>query len=187
VLTWLTGHPIMVIAAIVFAAVYLLAAFIIVSLAIASRHGIDHAFKGISGVALGPVSVTFALLVGFLGADVWPTFDRSSSALGVEAARLRQALVVADALSGRARRQRILLSQATVGGTMVFILVLLAGLVLLTIAIVHAENRGAQIITAAIFATAAAACMFTILVYDRPFGGGGISLSPGILIEVRPD
>jgi hypothetical protein len=88
-LTWITGQSIVVIAAIVFGAVYLLAALVLAMVALAARRGVDRAFKGVRGVALDPVSVIFALLVGFLGADVWPAFDRAGAALGVEASRLR--------------------------------------------------------------------------------------------------
>lgn len=86
-----------------------------------------------------------------------------------------------------ARRQRILLSQASVGSTKLSVLVVLACLVLGTIAIVHAGNRRAQAITVGTFAAATAAALIVILVYDRPFGGGGISIEPTALIEVRPE
>jgi hypothetical protein len=49
-----------------------------------------------------------------------------------------------------------LLSQASVSSTKVFVLVVLACLVLSAIAVVHADNRGAQVITLGIFATATA-------------------------------
>jgi hypothetical protein len=260
VLTWMTAQSIVVIAVLVFGAVYLLAAIILAAAAFAVRRGLDRVFEGASPGTLAPISVTFALLVGFVAADVWPIFDRARSALGMEAARLHEAMVVADtlpesvrstlrrrvqqhidsivarewpAMASRtqslkdapsalhaalgellsinlnddgqrlararavaaiedaldARRQRILLSQDTLGGIKAFVLFLLTGLVMVTIALVHIERqrRGLQIFTVAIFATAAAACMLAILVYDRPFGGGGISLSPERLIEVRPD
>ncbi len=259
-LTWMTAQSIVVIAVLVFGAVYLLAAIIVATAAFAVRRGFDSVFEGASQATLAPISVTFALLVGFVAADVWPTFDRARSALGMEAARLHEAVVVAEALpeSARsalrrrvqqhidsivahewpamasrtqslkdapsalhaalgellsinlnddgqrlararavaaiedaldARRQRILLSQDTLGGIKASVLFLLTGLVMVTIALVHIEKRrrGVQILSVAIFATAAAACMLAILVYDRPFGGGGISLSPERLIEVRPD
>lgn len=259
-LTWMTAQSIVVIAVLVFGAVYLLAAIILAATAFAVRCGLDRVFQGASPGTLAPISVTFALLVGFVAADVWPTFDRARSALGMEAARLHEAMVIADTLpegvrstlrrrvqqhidsivarewpamvsrtqslkdapsalhaalaellainlsdDGQrlararavaaiedaldARRQRILLSQDTLGGIKAFVLFLLTGLVMVAIAIVHIERerRGLQILTVAIFATAAAACMLSILVYDRPFGGGGISLSPERLIEVRPD
>ena len=259
-LTWMTAQSIVVIAVLVFGAVYLLAAIIVATAAFAVRRGLDSIFEGASQATLAPISVTFALLVGFVAADVWPTFDRARSALGMEAARLHEAVVVADALpesvrsalrrrvqqhidsivahewpamasrtqslkdapsalhaalgellsinlndDGQrlararavaaiedaldARRQRILLSQDTLGGIKASVLFLLTGLVMVTIALVHIEKRrrGVQILSVAIFATAAAACMLAILVYDRPFGGGGISLSPERLIEVRPD
>lgn len=108
----------------------------------------------------------------------------SPSTHGTRLAQQQALAAVKAALD--ARQQRILLSQTSVGGTKVCVLVLLASLVLGTIAMVHADNRRAQVITVAMFATAVACSLLVILVYDRPFSGGGISQSPAILLEVRP-
>jgi hypothetical protein len=258
VLTWLTGQSIAAIAVIVFGAWYLLSALIVAGVAITAQRGYAPAFKAALPVTLTPIAVTYALLVGFLAADVWPIFDRARSAVGMEASKLREVVIVADALpkdaramlrnyvrehidavvtrewpamangsqtlkdtppalraalidllsmnfppGGQqlaqqravaaiedaldARRERIFLSQATLGGTKVFVLVLLACLVLVTIAMMHVDNRTAQVIAVVIFATAAAATMLAIFIYDRPFGGGGISLAPTVLLDVRPE
>lgn len=257
-LIWLTGQSIAVIAAIVFGVVYAMAALIVRAASIALRRGFARVIDGASELTVQPISVTFALLVGFVAADVWPTFDRARLALGIEAARLGEAVVVADALPENvramlrervrehidgvvarewpamatrtqtlreppaalhaalrellslnvvdpnqrlaqsravaaiedaldARRQRILLSLDTLGGVKALLLLLLTALVMVTLALTHLEKRGVRIAAIAIFATAAGASMLAILAYDRPFGGGGISLSPDILIEVRPD
>ena len=42
--------------------------------------------------------MAYALLAGFLAADVWPIFDRARAAVGMEASRLGEAVIVADAL-----------------------------------------------------------------------------------------
>ena len=257
-LAWLTGQSIAAIAVIVFGAWYLLSALIVAGVAIMAHRGFGSTFKAALPVTLTPIAVAYALLVGFLAADVWPIFDRARSAVGMEASKLREAVIVADALpegpramlrsrvrehidavvtrewpamadrrqtlkdtpaalhaalvdllsmnpspGGQqlaqqravaaiedaldARRERIFLSQTTLGMTKVFVLVLLASLVLVTIAMMHVDNRSAQVITVAIFATAAAAIMLAIFVYDRPFGGGGISLAPTALLDVRPE
>jgi hypothetical protein len=258
VLTWLSAQSIGAIAVTVFGAWYLLSALIVAGVAIAAHRGCGPAFRALLPVSLTPIAVTYALLVGFLAADVWPIFDRAQTAVGMEASRLGEAVIVADALpegpramlrnhirehidavvtrewpamadrrqllkdppaalhaalidllsmnlppGGQqlaqqravaaiedaldARLQRILLSQATLGRTKVFVLILLAGLVLVVIAVMHFDNRGAQVMSVAIFATAAAATMLAIFVYDRPFGGGGISLAPTVLLDVRPE
>ena len=42
-------------------------------------------------------------------------------------------------------------------------------------------------ITMFIFATAVAVSTLAIITYDRPFGGGGVSVPPTALEDVRPD
>ena len=43
-----------------------------------------------------------------------------------------------------------------------------------------------KVITMLIFATAVAVSTLLIMAYDRPFGGGGISVTPAALKEVLP-
>jgi hypothetical protein len=67
------------------------------------------------------------------------------------------------------------------------VLMVLAGLVEITIAMIHVGNHRTQAITLAIFATAVAVSTLLIMAYDRPFGGGGISITPVALQQVlRP-
>lgn len=42
-------------------------------------------------------------------------------------------------------------------------------------------------ITMLIFATAVAVSTLVIITYDRPFGGGGVSVSPTALEQAKPD
>jgi hypothetical protein len=62
----------------------------------------------------------------------------------------------------------------------------LAFLVLIMLAMVHAERRRAQWFAVITFATAAALSIFVILIYDQPFARGGFIVRPTALIEIRP-
>ena len=64
-------------------------------------------------------------------------------------------------------------------------LVLLAALILLTIAIIHSDNRMTAAIAMTIFATGAAACVVLIASHNRPFTGE-ISVGPEVLLQVMP-
>jgi hypothetical protein len=81
-----------------------------------------------------------------------------------------------------AQRQRLLISQTSVSGIKWFVFMVLAGLIELTIAMIHVENRGTKAITLLIFATAVAVSTLLIMAYDRPFGGG-VSVTPAALLK----
>jgi hypothetical protein len=85
-----------------------------------------------------------------------------------------------------ARRNRILLSGAILGHVQWMVVSLLAVLILVTIAMIHVDNSRAAAITLFISASAMAACLFLLLVYDRPYAGGGISVKPRALEQVMP-
>ena len=53
--------------------------------------------------ALTPLVMIFGLFVGFLAADVWPTFERARAAVDQEAMALREAVLLAEALPPEAR------------------------------------------------------------------------------------
>ena len=84
-----------------------------------------------------------------------------------------------------AQRQRLFISQTSVSGIKWFVFMVLAGLIELTIAMIHVENRGTKVITMLIFATAVAVSTLLIMAYDRPFGGG-VSVTPAALKDVLP-
>ena len=84
-----------------------------------------------------------------------------------------------------ARRQRIIVSQSTINWVKWTVLVLLAALILLTIAIIHSDNRMTAAIAMTIFATGAAACVVLIASHNRPFTGE-ISVGPEVLLQVMP-
>ena len=82
-----------------------------------------------------------------------------------------------------ARRQRIVVSESSVG-TVKWVAILLQGLcTLIAIAMVHADNRRACGITLTLFATGVALSVLLIAAYSRPFTGE-ISVTPELLKQV---
>jgi hypothetical protein len=97
---WLLNLPILAMGAIILGLIFLGTAVIyrvVQSLAVGER---ARAFKAISPGMLPPLSVVFALLVGFLAAQVWSDNDRASTAVNREASALRAAVLVAAAFPG---------------------------------------------------------------------------------------
>ncbi len=82
-----------------------------------------------------------------------------------------------------ARRQRIIVSLAEVDFVKWVCLYLQALSVLLAIAMVHAEDRGASAITLGLFATGIAASVLLIAAHDRPFIGQ-LSVTPDPLLQI---
>jgi Protein of unknown function (DUF4239) len=99
-------------------------------------------------------------------------------------AQQRALVALEDALD--ARRNRILLSGATLGHVQWMVISFLAVLILVTIAMIHVDNSRTAAITLFIFASAVAACLFLLVVYDRPYAGGGISVEPRALEHIMP-
>src|SRR5262249_39660791 len=97
-LAWVAGQSILVIALIAFAWCYVMAAVIYGAVVAAVRRGHASVLKASSPVTLTPLAVIFGLLVGFLAADVWPSFERARPIVAQEAGALRQASILADAL-----------------------------------------------------------------------------------------
>jgi uncharacterized protein DUF4239 len=82
-----------------------------------------------------------------------------------------------------ARRQRIAISESTVGAVK-WAGILLQGLcTLVAIAMVHADNRRACAITLTLFATGVALSVLLIVAYSRPFTGAN-SVTPALLKQV---
>jgi hypothetical protein len=82
-----------------------------------------------------------------------------------------------------ARRQRIVLSQVTVGAVKWTGIVLQALCTLVAIAMVHSGNRLSSAITLSLFATGIALSVLLIAAYSRPFTGE-ISVKPELLKQV---
>lgn len=97
---WLLSLPVPSLTLVVLAAVYGATAVIyllVTRLAVGER---IRVFKGVSPGMLPPLSVVFALLVGFLAAQVWSDADRASTAVNREAGALRAAVLLADQFPG---------------------------------------------------------------------------------------
>ena len=83
-----------------------------------------------------------------------------------------------------ARRQRIVISEASVG-TVKWVGILLQGLCLLVaVAVVYSDNRLTCAITLSLFATGIALSVLLIAAYSRPFNGGGYFVAPELLKQV---
>lgn len=136
----------------------------------------------------------------------WPTMARHHATLTMIPPRLAEALQLALALTPAGdgqvaaqqaivaalqnaldgRRQRIIVSRSSVNGIKWTCLLLQAVVTLLTIAMVHSENRMTAAIAMAIFATAVAVSVVLIASHSGPFNGA-ISVGPDLLLQVRPE
>lgn len=136
----------------------------------------------------------------------WPAMADRHATLTIAPARLAEALGVVLSLEDEsegqetaqremvaslqnaleARRQRIILSQASVNWVKWTVLLVQAGLTLLTVAMVHSDNRGANRIILAIFATGIGVAIVLIASHSRPFTGE-VSVRPGVLLQVMPE
>lgn len=99
----------------------------------------------------------------------------------------QQRALVAIEQALEARRNRVLLSQAEIAPIQWAVILVLATLILVTIAFVHIDKRLAMGITLFIFSTALAICLVLLLVYDRPFSAGGFTVRPAVLRAVVPN
>ena len=103
---------------------------------------------------------------------------------GQEIAQRGIATALENALD--ARRQRIVVSRSQVNVTKWSCLLVQAICMLIAIAMVHSDNRGAAAITMVLFASGVAVSVLLILAHDQPFTGT-ISVSPAPLLQVLPD
>ncbi|HUR96250.1 MAG TPA: hypothetical protein VMY76_16845 [Gemmatimonadales bacterium] len=102
---WLLNLPIAWLAIAILAASYAVAGliyFVVRRLAVGER---IQSFKAISAGMLSPLAVVFALLVGFLAAQVWSDADRAGTAVNREASALRAAVLLSDQFPGDAQRR----------------------------------------------------------------------------------
>jgi Protein of unknown function (DUF4239) len=100
-------------------------------------------------------------------------------------AQQRALIAIEQALE--ARRNRVLLSQAEIAPIQWTVILVLATLILLTLAFVHIDRPLAIGVSLFIFSTAVAICLVLLIVYDRPFGAGGFTVRPTGLRAVVPD
>jgi hypothetical protein len=97
---WILNLPVVWMGFVILMAVYAATAgiyLLVTALAVNDR---ARAFKAISPGMLPPLSVIFALLVGFLAAQVWSDADRAHLAVNREASALRAAVILAGAFPG---------------------------------------------------------------------------------------
>jgi hypothetical protein len=85
---WLLNLPLVWLALIIFGGLYLLAAGIYV---LVTRPAFKDRMQGeLSSSMLPTLGIIFALLVGFIAAQVWNDFDRAKLAVATEASALRR-------------------------------------------------------------------------------------------------
>ena len=254
---WLFGLPVLLMAVFILGAIYLATAalyLIVTALAVGER---ARAFKAVSAGVLSPMAIVFALLVGFLSAQVWSDNDRASTAVHREANSLRAVVLLSAAFPGEpeqrihdlvrhhiedvvtnewptmshheatltivparlaealrvafsidpqgdgqteaqremiaalqsameARRQRIILSQASINWVKWSVLLIQAAVTLAAIALVHSDNRLANRIILGLFATGVGVAVIMIAAHDGPFSGQ-ISVTPAVLLQVMPE
>jgi Protein of unknown function (DUF4239) len=104
---------------------------------------------------------------------------------GQELAQQRAVIAIDEALE--ARRHRIVLSQSTIAPIQWLGIFLLDVLILLTIGMVHVDRPITSAVNLLIFSTAVAGCLVLLMVHDRPFATGGITLQPDTLRDVMFD
>jgi Protein of unknown function (DUF4239) len=101
---------------------------------------------------------------------------------GQQLAQTRAVAAIEQVL--QARRNRILLSEATISPPQWIVIIVLDALILLTIGTVHASRYTAAAVNMAIFSTAVASCVVLLMINDRPFNKGGIVIQPTALHEL---
>jgi hypothetical protein len=136
----------------------------------------------------------------------WPAMARQDATLSIAPPTLASALGLALSLSPQregqvaaqremvtslesaldARRQRIILSRSSIDWVKWTVLLTQAGLTLLAIAMVHSDNRTANRIVLAIFATGVSVAILLIASHSRPFTGQ-MSVTPAALLQVMPE
>lgn len=104
---------------------------------------------------------------------------------GQELARQRAVIALEQALE--ARLSRILLSETAIAPIQWLVIIILAALIILTIAMVHLDRRVTTGVNMFIFSSAVATCLVLVMVNDRPFASGGVTVEPTALREIAED
>ena len=136
----------------------------------------------------------------------WPAMARHDATLAIAPAKLAEALQLTLSLRPQgegqviaqremvvslqsafdARRQRIILSRSSINWVKWTVLLVQAGLTLLAIAMVHSDNRVANCIILAIFATGIGVAILLIAAHSHPFAGE-MAVRPAVLLQVMPE
>jgi len=107
---WLLHLPVLAMGAIILGFVYLGTAIIYWTvMSLAKQERMLRAFKAISPGMLPPISVVFALLVGFMAAQVWSDSDKAHTAVDREAGALRDAVLISTAFPDSEHRFKALI------------------------------------------------------------------------------
>lgn len=94
---WLLNLPVVWMAVVISAAIFLLAFGIYLAvIRLAADDRTAAAFKAVSPGMLPPLGILFALLVGFIAVEVWSNFDKAKAAVATEASALRAVVLLAD-------------------------------------------------------------------------------------------
>ena len=97
---WLQDLPLAGLALTVFAATFLAAAAIYIVVMVLAVGARGEAFKAFSPGMLPPMGLLFALIVGFLAAQVWSDAGRAQEAVNREASALRSVVLLVHAFPG---------------------------------------------------------------------------------------
>src|SRR6476661_7201670 len=102
---WLLNLPVPWMALVIFLITYLVAGsigFVVATLAVTNNER-AKGFKAVSPGVLPVFGILFALLVGFIGVEVWGNFDKAKGALTTEASALRAVVLLAGAFPDEQR------------------------------------------------------------------------------------
>lgn len=99
---WIHGLPIALMAVLVFAATYAVAALVLTMVLRLARGDRLRDFKGVSTGLLSPLGVIFGLMLAFLAAQVWGDVDRANTALNREASALRAVVLLSPSFPAEA-------------------------------------------------------------------------------------
>jgi hypothetical protein len=97
---WLLNLPVLWMTVVIVGSTYVFATVLYVLVTALATGEMGNAFKGISPGMLPPLAVVFALLIGFLAAQVWSDADRANTAVNREASALRETVLLASAFPG---------------------------------------------------------------------------------------
>jgi len=103
---WIEAQSTPIIALVVFGLSYLGTALIFVLVTSAAPHGWARDFKFVPAVALTPLAILLAVLLGFLASRVWANFDHAEGYVRQEAVALHQTLLMAQALPPNIQTRR---------------------------------------------------------------------------------
>ena len=98
---WIHSLPVMWMTALVFAAVFLMAALIYLLVMTLASGDRARAFKAVNPGLMSPLGVIFGLFVAFTAVQVWNDNDRANAALDREASALRAVVVFSSSFPGQ--------------------------------------------------------------------------------------